>query len=167
MSDTFTNEQAAQLMAMAGVKAPVDELRDIIHKGAIDELVEDMPEGDNAKALAAILAKAKGVRETGEKLVDAHIDAVWATRKLSKLDAARQGLVASEHNRAAWAQLQTLRGEMKAAVRKASREGAHVAPKIADHSKRKDAARSPELDAFLLQHAGDTNVQQLAHLLGL
>lgn len=144
---------AQQLMAAAGV-SPEAESEPVIE-----------PVTDHAEALASILARAKGVRTTGEKLVDAYIDQVWTGTKLTKLDAARQGLIASEHNRAAWAQLQTLRGEFKSAVRKASRDSAHVANKISATSKA--PKRTPELDAFLLQHGDNTAVQALAHMLGL
>jgi len=131
----------------------------------------DTPEApatnDHAEALAEILRKAKGVRSTGEKLVDAYVDRLWSERKLSKIEAARMGLVAGEHNPEVWKQLQTLRGELKAAVRKDARAHAHVAPKIAASTKVRKDGRTPELDAFLLQHADDQGVQQLAQLLGL
>lgn len=136
--------------------------------GSPTQEVIDTPEvpttSDHAEALAEILRKAKGVRATGEKLVDAYIDGVWQRTKLEKLEAARMGLDSRVHNPEAWKVIQALRGEMKSAVRKDARGHAHVAPKIA--AARKDG-RTPELDAFLLQHADDAGVQQLAHLLGL
>lgn len=157
---TFTDAQRAQLLGIAGV---LDEIESATETDTTPEVI-DTPTDDNAEALAAILAKSKGVRSTGETLVGQHIDKLWSQRKLSKVQAASQGLVASEHNKAAWAELQTLRASMLTAVRKASREASHVAPKIAAKTA---AKRTPEVDALLLQHAGNPAIEQLAALLGL
>lgn len=131
---------------------------------------------DHATALADILKRMRGVQDTGYTLVDEYVDKLWAQGKLSKIEAARQGLDSRTHNPALWGELQNLRSSLKASVRKHCREGAFVAPKIARATQRKADAteaseptpvRTPEIDALLLKHAGDPAVEALAKLLGL
>lgn len=81
-----------------------------------------------------ILAKSKGDKATALRMVDAHVQAEFDRIKLSKLQAAAQGLTPegkTEHNRNAWARCQKLGEQMKTAVREHHREnGGFVAAKI-------------------------------------
>ena len=82
--------------------------------------------------VASIVAKANGVKESALALADAHAQRIFDEGKLSKVQAAQRGLVASDHNRTLWAHVQKVRNDLKTALRKHYN---HTAQKIALTSK--------------------------------
>lgn len=99
-----------------------------------DETPPDSADGRVEMLVQAILAKSKGDKATALRIVDVQVRAEFDRIKLSKLQAAAQGLTTdgkTEHNRNAWARCQKLGEQMKAAVREHHRvNGGFVTAKI-------------------------------------
>lgn len=188
MTETFTADERAKLLAMAGVPAEVvSELTidttkrkrrtSTVREGVLDGVVSPsmaaeqatiqvvVPEGATVDELAAsILARCKGNKSEALALADATVKAEFDTVKLSKFDAASRGLDLegkTEHNRNAWAHAQSRGESIKAVIRKNFRENnGFIAAKIAK-------AKRPDLDAFMAEHGDSPIVRELYALLGM
>lgn len=179
MHDTLTDAEKAELLSMAGLTA--DHAQAFTTPTPVIETVlstKAMQEGRNPAAgaptpdsvvmyddvAADLLKKAKGNLDTAKQLSENWAKAEFDKVKLSKIQAAQAGVDRTEHNKAAWAKVQTARQYIEAQVRKGLREGA---PTVRGKIAASKAQANPDLDAFLLKHGDDDKVREMAKLMGL
>jgi hypothetical protein len=172
MESPLTHEERAAVLAAAGL-AP--EAVDVVDtpEPVVVEHVTHTPKRKTRKAdepvtveefVAEILAKSHGRKETAFTLVHKHREDEFDRLKLSKIQAAAQGLTPeqkSEHNKALYAQLRKTEDDMNTLVRKHFRDnGGFVKAKVT-----RAKTTNPELDAFLLKHADNDVLQQALALI--
>jgi arylamine N-acetyltransferase len=167
MESPLTHEERAAVLAAAGL-AP-----EAVTEPVVVEHVTHTPKRKARKAdepttveefVAEILAKSHGRKETAFTLVRKHREDEFDRLKLSKIQAAAQGLTPeqkSEHNRALYAHLRKTEDDMNTLVRKHFRDnGGFVKAKVT-----RAKTTNPELDAFLLKHADNDVLQQALALI--
>lgn len=165
--DTLSETDKAELLRMVGI---TDDMAEAFSTPTVvAEVVTDtvtvttVDTGDDAYATIAadLLKKAKGNLDTGKQLAINWAATEFDKVKLSKIQAAALGVDKTEHNKSEYARIQRERERVNSAMRKIAK--GHVATKIAAS---KPKVSNPELDAFLLAHQGNAEIEQLMKLLG-
>lgn len=160
MHDTLTDKEKAELLADLGMSDHAEAFT--TPAPVVEAVIETVGPVDEVEAIAGdLLRKAKGNYDTAKQLSEKWAKAEFDKVKLSKIQAAALGVDKTEHNKSEYARIQRERERVNSAMRKIAK--GHVATKIAAS---KPKVSNPELDAFLLAHQGNAEIEQLMKLLG-
>lgn len=177
MQEPLTDAEKAQLLAELGMTehaeafATPTAVAEVVvtprrkSTQTIDVALSTVPmpdvEVDQHDIIAAdLLKRAHGNLDTAKQLAINWAQAEFDKVKLSKVQAAALGVDKTAHNKAEYARIQAMRERINTHMRRQAR--GHVATKIA---KAKTEA-NPELDAFLLKHQGNPEIETLMKILG-
>ena len=152
---SHTPEERAALLAAVGAPAEAVEQAAAPEKPKRtrkDKTKENTSlEQDVSAVVASIAARAGADREAALDMVDKHVQSIFDANKVSKIEAAQRGIESSNHNRALWTSVQTLRTQLKTAVRKqyAGTIAAKVRKTSAVAQEKRDAVTDEDMERFL------------------
>lgn len=148
----LTEEERALLMEKVAPAAevPVDKPKRE-RKASAKAASTDLDKQDVDVVAANICERAGADREQALALVDDHVEAVFKAHTMSKVAAAANGIDKTEHNKALWSQVQTLRSALKTKVR--AHYNGTTAAKVAKHTASKVDADDALIQTFVQSDA--------------
>lgn len=135
---------------MATVGAAEDQPKPEPKRKHITNLSTDLDKQDPEKIGKFIVGLAGASKDRAMVLVDEHVQRVFDAHKLSKVQAAAQGLdeaAKKKHNADLWNAVQTLRGQVKKVVRDGFK--VTIAAKVRKHTVDKEISEDAEFTEFL------------------
>jgi hypothetical protein len=157
-----TKEERAHLLAAVG--APPEAIEQAVEqeqqpeqpkstrkKAKVKEVDNTSLEQDADAVVRSIVERAGADREAALRMCDEHVQAVFDANKVSKVEAAARGLVSTDHNKALWTAVQTLRTTLKTKVRK--HYTSTIAAKVRKTSAAAQETRDNAFEAFVSSDA--------------